>query len=58
MDYQFHECKVCDDKPGSPDLCESCLHNRTVIEQQAKEIKKLRERLAVLKILINWGLLI
>lgn len=27
----FKECPSCSAKPGSPILCESCLHNRTVI---------------------------
>lgn len=27
----FKECAQCADKPGSPQLCESCLNNRAVI---------------------------
>ena len=28
---EFKECASCRAKPGSPTLCESCLHNRTTI---------------------------
>lgn len=28
----FRECPTCAAKPGSPELCESCYHNRYVIE--------------------------
>lgn len=29
----FYECASCRVKPGSPTLCESCLHNREVIQR-------------------------
>lgn len=29
----FMECAECNAKPGSPPLCESCLHNRGVVER-------------------------
>ena len=32
MNYEFKECDVCAAKPGSPELCWGCLHNRSVIE--------------------------
>lgn len=28
----FVECSTCATKPGSPILCDACLHNRQVIE--------------------------
>jgi len=28
---EFKECKECSKKAGSPILCESCLHNRSLI---------------------------
>lgn len=30
---EFQECESCAGKPGSPDLCAGCLHNRRVIER-------------------------
>jgi len=30
---QFVECATCAAKPGSPPLCGSCYHNRTVIDR-------------------------
>jgi uncharacterized membrane protein SirB2 len=30
---KFMECVSCAAKPGSPTLCESCIHNRAAIEQ-------------------------
>ena len=30
---KFRECPACAEKPGSPYLCESCLHNREVISK-------------------------
>lgn len=29
----FMECSACRVKPGSPTLCDGCLHNRAVIER-------------------------
>jgi len=29
----FHECDTCRKKPGSPILCDGCLHNREVISE-------------------------
>lgn len=37
----FMECDTCRSKPGSPELCAGCLHNRAVIleyEQRLKDI--------------------
>lgn len=32
-DWKFQECDSCIVKPGSPDLCNGCIHNRKVISQ-------------------------
>ncbi len=31
--FQFIECETCKAKPGSPELCASCLNNRSVIDK-------------------------
>ncbi len=36
---EYKPCRICAAKPGSPLLCPSCLHNRTIINQ-------LKERLS------------
>ena len=42
MELEFRECSVCASKPGSPTLCESCLSNRSTIEQlKQKSVKYL-----------------
>lgn len=28
--YDYMECDACRAKPGAPDLCRGCLHNRTL----------------------------
>ncbi len=33
---QFLECDTCRAKPGSPQLCNGCLHNRTLIGKLQK----------------------
>jgi hypothetical protein len=40
---EFVECSVCAAKPGSPDLCYSCLSNRKTIEQLEHQIETLKE---------------
>ena len=30
---EFKECAECSAKPGSPTLCDSCLHNRSTINK-------------------------
>jgi len=42
MNLEFKECKECASKPGSPILCESCLHNRQVIEAFKRSMKKFK----------------
>lgn len=34
----FMECPTCAWKPGSPILCDSCLHNRATIERLEREV--------------------
>lgn len=52
MELEFKECEICEAKPGSPYLCKSCLHNRTVIERLKTKIDKKNKLLvAVEKIL-------
>ena len=41
VSLEFMECAVCAAKPGSPTLCASCLHNRTVISALNETIDKL-----------------
>jgi hypothetical protein len=36
----FMECDTCRAKPGSPALCRGCLHNREVIFELRKKLKK------------------
>lgn len=40
--YEFRECETCAAKPGTPILCESCLHNRSLILHQEDEIERLQ----------------
>ena len=41
MENEYKECKSCSKKPGSPDLCESCLHNRTLMYRLRHKIEDL-----------------
>ncbi len=36
--HSFKECSICAVKPGSPELCESCIHNRSVISDLSVEV--------------------
>jgi hypothetical protein len=38
-DPQFMECAECRSKPGSPTLCPSCLHNRTLVSKLSAALK-------------------
>ncbi len=31
----FMECDTCRKKPGSPELCKGCLHNRELINKKS-----------------------
>lgn len=38
--FEFKECDSCAAKPGSPELCASCLHNRAIIDHLNSELKE------------------
>lgn len=40
----FVECAQCSALPGSPVLCPSCLHNRTVVETLRQKLRLMTER--------------
>jgi hypothetical protein len=41
---QFQECDDCASKPGSPRLCDACLHNRAIVEELKRHIRGQPER--------------
>ena len=43
---EFIECDTCRAKSGMPVLCETCLHNRRLIEDFKTEIKSLKAKVA------------
>ncbi len=40
-DVTFMECDTCRAKPGMPQLCGGCLHNRAIIGELKKAIRAL-----------------
>jgi hypothetical protein len=38
MNTEFMECDECSSKTGSTPLCQSCRHNRSIIQEQGKVI--------------------
>lgn len=42
MNLEFKECGICNAKPGSPALCESCLSNRKTISDLHRMISELK----------------
>lgn len=40
---EFKECSLCATKPGMPTLCESCLANREIIENQRVAIQDIQQ---------------
>ena len=40
MIITFQECAECAAKPGSPELCNSCLHNRRIIEGYKEHLRE------------------
>lgn len=38
---EYAECKDCANKPGSPTLCDVCLHNRALVGRLQEENRKL-----------------
>ena len=53
MKRLFVECGICSKKAGSPTLCESCLHNRSAIEERDKIIETTVNKLNIINILLN-----
>lgn len=45
VDGEFQECAPCAAKRGSPELCQSCYSNRTLIWRLEESNRKLRRRL-------------
>lgn len=39
LEEEFRECGPCAAKPGSPQLCEACLQNRTLISHLQKSVR-------------------
>lgn len=37
---QFQECANCASKSGTPILCEACLHNRTLVGELQRALRK------------------
>lgn len=38
-DLEYQECASCAAKPGAPELCPACLHNRVVVEALKAKIE-------------------
>lgn len=36
---EFMECDICRKKPGSPKLCDACVHNRDLIQGLKEELR-------------------
>lgn len=39
----FMECATCAAKPGSPQLCKACLHNRKLVSDLRRAARKTKE---------------
>ena len=46
---EFKECAACAVKPGSPTLCEACLHNRSTIDKLLSLVKISEEEWGILQ---------
>jgi len=46
---EFEECAICAAKPGTPDLCPSCLNNRKLIGQLQSQVLGFNTQLLVAK---------
>lgn len=49
----FKECKECASKPGTPDLCESCLRNRDLIFELENTLNEYKTFVSILKSIQN-----
>lgn len=45
----FMECAACAAKPGAPQLCAACLHNRTELAKVRAKVAELEKEVAFLK---------
>jgi len=53
MTHTFQECEACKAKPGTPELCVGCRHNRFEILQANREINNLQDLLEGYKRLVK-----
>ena len=53
MEENYRECKDCAKKSRSPELCETCIHNRNVSMAYKERIFKLEKTLEIIKELIG-----
>lgn len=44
IDLDFLECKICSVKPGSAQLCPSCIRNRYIISRLQQQVQELLSR--------------
>lgn len=51
--YEFKECESCASKPGTPILCNGCLHNRNAIYELHTELKEAQKKIEVIDLIIN-----
>ncbi len=49
----FRECEICAAKPGSPTLCQSCLNNRSALEDRDVMIGDLRRKMEIISLVIE-----
>jgi hypothetical protein len=49
----FWECASCRAKPGQPTLCESCVHNRALLEHLKGELRRANDRAGQLQLQVN-----
>lgn len=52
-ELEFMECDSCRKKPGSPYLCEGCLHNRNAIYELQQKHEKDLEKQSIIRQIIN-----
>ena len=53
VDHEFQECSACAEKPGSPTLCSSCLHNRALISALQTSRKRKAQWLSLLRSMLD-----
>lgn len=50
---ELMECEICRAKPGSPNLCPRCLHNRAVISRLKKEVNNKAKLIRAVEIILD-----